>query len=182
MFLLALGLVLTVAWLWAGWYYLTVYFGQENIFYLLPAELGLFLVGFFAPLGVFWLMVAQSSVRRRLIRLERQIAALAAGPEELLPSEPGLEEPTFGEAGDGGRGDPGEAPRGGGEVFDRSASGSARQEPRFDSATDETLVEEDLTADPGRSAEASRQPGGKGEAGRGDTAQDGAGPGGGKKH
>ncbi|MGP1256632.1 MAG: hypothetical protein ACTS10_19590 [Kiloniellales bacterium] len=94
MFLLALGLLLTVAWLWAGWYYVSVYFGQENIFYLLPAELGLFLIGFLAPLGIFWLLVSQSFTRRRLARLERQVGELIAQPAPMR-QEPSFDvEPT----------------------------------------------------------------------------------------
>ena len=89
MVLLALGLLLTVAWLWAGWYYVAVYFGQENIFYLLPAELGVFLIGFLAPLGILWLLVSQSFTRRRLARLERQMGELIAQPD------PVRQEPSF---------------------------------------------------------------------------------------
>ncbi|WP_119165113.1 hypothetical protein [Algihabitans albus] len=129
MFLLALGLVLTVAWLWVGWYYVAVYFGQENIFYLLPAELGLFLLGFFAPLGLFWLMVSQSSLRRRLIRLERQIAALTMPPDEIFPEEMRTDEE---------------------ETPDGAASDRTRREPRFDAGAEEADLEEDVTADTGR--------------------------------
>ena len=129
MFLLALGLVLTVAWLWVGWYYVTVYFGQENIFYLLPAELGLFLLGFFAPLGLLWLMVAQSSIRRRLIRLERQVTALASGPDDFFPAE---------------------MPPGESEAFEGNASEDARREPSFDVAAEEAAVQEALTVETDR--------------------------------
>ncbi len=80
MILLAFGLVLSVAWLWAGWYYVSVYLGQDNLFYLLPAELGLFLVGFLAPLGILWLLISQSFTRRRLARLERQVSEFANLP------------------------------------------------------------------------------------------------------
>lgn len=104
MILFAVGLLISIAWLWAGWYYVSVYIGQDNIFHFLPAELGQFLLGFLAPLGILWLLISQSATRRRLARVERQIGELASRPDTpaaAAPSEPHFDTPSakFGQAG-----------------------------------------------------------------------------------
>jgi hypothetical protein len=107
MVLFGIGILLSVVWLWAGWYYVSVYVGQGNIFQFLPAELGQFLIGFLTPLGVLWLLISQSATRRRMARLERQVGELAS----RLPDEPAAahREPHFGRA-DAPAGEPEDAP------------------------------------------------------------------------
>jgi hypothetical protein len=132
MVLLALGLLLTAAWLWVGWYYVAVYIGESNLFYLLPAELGQFLLGFLAPLGILWLLISQAATRRRLRRLEKTLNAWAERPEPgpgPAPAPAPSAAPGSSGSGGGARSEPSLAPSTQAEAKPTAGASSAAPAP-----------------------------------------------------
>jgi len=89
MLMAVIGLLVTVAWLGLGGVYITVAVGWENLFLLLPSELGQFAVGLFLPLAFLWLVLGYFHLARRLQRIESNDAPAARAPLGLpAPAQP----------------------------------------------------------------------------------------------
>ena len=77
---IAIGVAGTVLWLFLGWYYVPKFAGLETVMADRPGEAGTLLIGFFAPLALFWVIVGsfqQGALLRRNVRaLETQGAEL----------------------------------------------------------------------------------------------------------
>ena len=74
-------------WCLAGWYYLERSIGFQNLMLMLPHEIGQFLLGFFAPLLLLWLVILLGRHLRRV----RQLKATQLAPAEggTMPEAPG---------------------------------------------------------------------------------------------
>lgn len=91
MLVIAIGVVLSLLWFWAGWYYLNETIGFSNLLLLLPHEVGQFLVGFFTPLFLLWILIA-------LVYLGRRIGRLGSAPQAATPRAAAPKEPEFRES------------------------------------------------------------------------------------
>ena len=67
--LILLGAILSLLWCWAGWYYLEEAIGFENLLLFLPHEIGQFMVGFFTPLFLLWILIVLLVLMRRVGRI-----------------------------------------------------------------------------------------------------------------
>ncbi|MEX2408275.1 MAG: hypothetical protein WD489_04120, partial [Rhodovibrionaceae bacterium] len=68
MLVILLGVVLSLLWCWAGWYYLEMAIGFDNLLLFLPHEIGQFAIGFFTPLFLLWILIALLHLLRRVAR------------------------------------------------------------------------------------------------------------------
>ena len=81
--LLGSGLLLTAGWLGACAYYIGTFIGWDNLLYLLPHEIGAFLMGIFAPLVFLWLVLGYYGGGERFERAARQVRKLRHQYREL---------------------------------------------------------------------------------------------------
>jgi hypothetical protein len=81
MLVIALGVVLSLLWCWAGWYYLEQSIGFENLMLFLPHEIGQFAVGFFTPLFLLWILIVLVTLVRRVGRLAEGTGGSGGGRE-----------------------------------------------------------------------------------------------------
>lgn len=88
MLVILLGVVLSLLWCWAGWYYLEMAIGFDNLMLFLPHEIGQFAVGFFTPLFLLWILIALLHLLRRVGRLNEPAPASGNDP---APREPQFE-------------------------------------------------------------------------------------------
>ncbi|MEX0922683.1 MAG: hypothetical protein WDZ84_07895 [Rhodovibrionaceae bacterium] len=88
MLVILLGVVLSLLWCWAGWYYLEMAIGFDNLLLFLPHEIGQFAIGFFTPLFLLWILIALLHLLRRVARLNPPSPGGGSGP---APREPQLE-------------------------------------------------------------------------------------------
>ena len=70
---IGLALILSGLWFYAGYYYLDLAVGFENLSYFLPHELGQLAVTFLTPLFLLWLLVGQMAQTRELRRLRHKM-------------------------------------------------------------------------------------------------------------
>lgn len=79
--LILLGAVLSLLWCWAGWYYLEEAIGFANLLLFLPHEIGQFMVGFFTPLFLLWILIVLFVLMRRVGRIAAPPASDSGGFE-----------------------------------------------------------------------------------------------------
>lgn len=89
MLVIAIGLVASLLWCLAGWYYLERSIGFQNLMLLLPHEIGIFLLGFFGPLLLLWLVILLGRHLKKVRQLKAAQPVPAAG--SATPKEPELE-------------------------------------------------------------------------------------------
>ena len=79
MLVIALGVVLSLLWCWAGWYYLEQAIGFDNLMLFLPHEIGQFAIGFFTPLFLLWILIVLVTLVRRVGRLAEATGSPPSG-------------------------------------------------------------------------------------------------------
>lgn len=78
MFLVLIGLLVTIVWLLGGAWYISESGGLEMLAMLLPNEVGDFLTGLFAPLAFLWLIIGYLHFSLRLRRIENGLWDVSA--------------------------------------------------------------------------------------------------------
>jgi len=78
MFLVLIGLLVTIVWLFGGVWYISESGGLEMLAMLLPNEVGDFLTGLFAPLAFIWLIIGYLHFSLRLRRIENGLWDVSA--------------------------------------------------------------------------------------------------------
>ena len=69
------GIAASVLWLWLAADYIGEQIGWDNLFFLLPHEIAIFVAGVFAPLAFLWLVLLYLAVGRRLAVTRDLLAA-----------------------------------------------------------------------------------------------------------
>lgn len=89
----AIGLVVTAAWLFLGWFYVFQFIGFDNFMTYNPNEIGTFFFGFFSPLAFLWLLVVYFRQRGVLAQLSqaREVQAEEMGRAAQLLERQGEE-------------------------------------------------------------------------------------------